>query len=106
MLHATRPRLAGSVAFAAQHGPTDLRMKWNLIVLSTIVTDDVKASRGLIADGSFFRAAFRAALWGHHIALVEHFLFLFGKQKNLLTLHTRNFDIRHRSSPIFLNKKG
>jgi hypothetical protein len=98
--------LAGGMTFAAQYGAADLRMEWNLVVLSAIVANDIEALRGFVAHDSFFRAAFRAALRGHHIALVEHFLFLFGKQKDLLTLHTRNFYIRHRSSPIVLNKNG
>lgn len=85
---------------AAQHRPPHFRMKRNLIVLSAIVANDIVAFRRILAYGSFFGAALWAALGRHHIALVEHLLLLFGKQKDLLTLHTRNFYIRHRSSPI------
>jgi hypothetical protein len=75
-------------------------MEWDLVVLSAIVANDIEAFRSVIAHDGFLRAALRAALGRHHIALVKHLLLLFGKQKDLLTLHTRNFYIRHRSSPI------
>jgi hypothetical protein len=89
-------RLAGRVTLAAKHGSPYLGMKRNLVMLSTVVAHDVKSSGRIVAAGRFFGPALRATLRRHHIALVKHLLFLFGKQEDLFTLHTRNFYIRHR----------
>jgi hypothetical protein len=70
-------------------------LKRNLIVLAAMVADDLEFGRRIIARDGFFRAAFRASLRRHHIALVENFLFFFREKKNFLALDTRDFDIRH-----------
>jgi len=75
-------------------------MERNLIVLSAIVANDVKSFSIIICRGSFLASTFCATLGSHHVALVEHLLLLFGKQEDLFTLHTRDFNVRHRSSPL------
>jgi len=90
------PRLACGVAFAAQYRPADLGMKRDLVMFSAVVANDIKPLRSLVAGCGFFGPAFCTTLRRHHIALVKHLLLLFSEQKDLLTLHTRNFNIRHR----------
>jgi hypothetical protein len=68
-------------------------------MLAAMVADNVKAFGSIVTSGCLFRAAPGTPLRRHHIALVKHFLLFFGEEKDLLTLNTRNFDIRHRSSP-------
>jgi hypothetical protein len=84
------------MTFAAQNGASDLRLKRHLIVFAAVVADDLETLRRVFTGRRFFRAAFQAPLRRHHIALVKYFLFLFGEKKDLLTLNTRNFQIRHR----------
>ena len=91
------PRLACGVAITAKHRPADLWMERHVVVLSAVVADDLETLVGVIGNSSgLFTTTLGTALRGHHIALVEHLLFLFSEQKNLLTLHTRNFYVRHR----------
>lgn len=71
-------------------------MKWYLIVLSTVIANDVEALWRIVADRSLFGSALGTTLRRHHIALVKHLLFFFGEQKDLFTLHTRDLYIRHR----------
>ena len=71
-------------------------MKRHVIVLSAIVADNIKSLMGIVGDSRFLGAAFGAALRRHHITLVKHILFLFSEQKDLLALHTRDLNIRHR----------
>ena len=90
-------RLACGMTVAAKHRSSDLWMKRYVVVLSAIVADDLETLVGVIRHGCrLFTSALGTTLRRHHIALVEHLLFLFSKQKNLLTLHTRNFYVRHR----------
>ena len=94
-LSESRPRPAGFVTVAAQNRATDFRLKWNLIVASAIVADDLIALGGIITFGCFFRPALRTALWGHHVPLVKDLLLLFGEKEGLFTLNARGFDVRH-----------
>jgi len=92
-----RTGLAGGVAFAAEYGAANLWMKGHVVMLAAIVADDVKALWRIVTyDRRLFSSAFCTALRRHHIALVKHLLLFFSEQKDLLTLHTRDFDIRHR----------
>jgi hypothetical protein len=97
VLRPARSRLAGRMALATKHGPSNLWMERDLIMLTAIIANYIEAFRRVFAAAGcrLFRAAFCATLWGHHIALVEHLLFLFCEQKDLLTLNTRNFYVRH-----------
>jgi hypothetical protein len=71
-------------------------MERHMIVFAAIVTNDLKAFlRIVVVTGRFFRPAFSTTLRRHHIALIEHLLFLFREQKDLLALHTRDFYVRH-----------
>jgi hypothetical protein len=73
-----------------------------MVVLAAMIADDLETLGRIFRRRCLFRTAFRAALRGHHITLVEHLLFFFGKKKDLLTLNTRDFNIRHRSSSYFV----
>ena len=84
------------MAFAAKNGPADLRMKRDLVVLAAIVANYVEPFWGFVIHACLLRATFCTTLRRHHVALVKHLLFLFSEQKDLLTLHTRNFYVRHR----------
>jgi hypothetical protein len=96
-LRPMRTGLAGSMAFAAKYGSADLWMKRNMIVLTAMIANNVKALGRVFAVYSrLFRSAFRTTLRRHHIALVKHLLLFFREQKDLLTLHTRDLGIRHR----------
>jgi hypothetical protein len=64
-------------------------------MLAAMIAYDVKTLWRIFGPGRLFRAAFRAPLGRHHIALVKHFLFFFREKENFLTLNTRNFNIRH-----------
>ena len=92
------------MTFAAKDRTADLGMERNLVVLAAIVADDVKPFSIIICRSSFLASTFCATLGSHHVALVEHLLLLFGKHEDLFTLHTRNFYVRHRSSPLAKNK--
>jgi hypothetical protein len=101
-----RTGLTGGVAFAAEYGAANLWMKGDVVMLAAIVAYDVKALWSMVTyDRRLFSSAFSAALRSHHIALVKHLLFFFGEQKDLLTLHTRDFDIRHRCFLLVQNKR-
>lgn len=91
-------RLTRCVTLAAKHRTSDLWMKWHLIVLSAVIADDVETLWRVvtISGRCFFGTTLSTTLRRHHIALVEHLLFLFSKQEDLFTLHTRNFYVRHR----------
>ncbi|HEY2865512.1 MAG TPA: hypothetical protein VGJ02_00345 [Pyrinomonadaceae bacterium] len=89
-------RLARGVTLTAEHGPADFGMERDLVVLPAVIADYVETLGSILADARFLRSAFGTALRRHHVALIEHLLFLFREQKDLLTLHTRNFYIRHR----------
>jgi hypothetical protein len=71
-------------------------MKWNLVVLSAIVTHYIESLWSIVIGGRLFCSALGTTLGRHHIALVKHLLFLFSEQKDLLALHTRDLNIRHR----------
>lgn len=85
-------------AFFAEDRAPDFWLKGHVVMLTAMIADDLETLRRIFRCGCLFRTAFRAALRGHHITLVEHLLFFFGKKKDLLTLNTRDFNIRHRSS--------
>jgi hypothetical protein len=89
-------RLTGGVAFTAKHGAADFGMKRHVVMLSAIVTHDIKPFVSVVRDSRFLGTALCAALRRCHIALVKHILFLFSEQKDLLALHTRDLNIRHR----------
>jgi len=89
-------RLTGSVTLTAEHGTPDFWVEWYLVVLSAIVANNIKPFMSVVSDSRFFGTALGAALRRHHIALVKHILFLFSEQKDVLALHTRNLNIRHR----------
>ena len=84
------------MTFTAKNGSPDLGMERDLVMLSAIVTNDIETLWRIVTCRGFFGSAFGATLRSHHIALVKHLLFLFGEQKDLFTLHTRNFYVRHR----------
>jgi hypothetical protein len=83
------------VTLAAKHCSAHLGLEWHLVVLPAIVANDLESLRRLVTLACFFRPAFRATLWGHHVALVKHFLFLFGKQESLLALNAHCLNVRH-----------
>jgi hypothetical protein len=64
-------------------------------VLTAIIANDVKSFVGVVGHGGFLSTALGTTLRRHHIALVEHLLFLFSEQKNVFTLHTMDLYIRH-----------
>lgn len=80
-----------------QNGTADFRLEWNLIVLTAVIADDLKAGRSIFATHYLLRAAFQATLRSGQVSLIEGFLFFFGKEKRLFTLHASGFDIRHIS---------
>jgi len=67
----------------------------HLVVLAAVVTDDLETLWRILGDCGFFRAAFGAPLRRHHISLVKHLLIFFREHKDVLTLNTRNFYVRH-----------
>ena len=74
-------------------------MKRDMVVLSAIVTNDLKAFWCISYDHrGLFSSTFRASLRRHHIALIESLLLFFREYENLSTLHTRDLNIRHRLS--------
>lgn len=89
-----RPR--SLVAIAAKHRSAHFGLKRNLILFAAMITDDLETRRSVLPRRRLFRTAFLAPLWGCHVSLVERLLLLFCKEKRLLTLHARSFDIRHR----------
>lgn len=90
-----RPRAAGFVTVFAEDRTADLWLKRNRVVLAAIITDDLKPRRCVDTLRCLLRPASRTALRSHHIALVKSLLILFGKDKYVSTLNTRNFNIRH-----------
>src|SRR5437763_738420 len=97
-----RSRLTGRMAFFAEHGASNLWVKWYLVVLAAIIANYVKALwRDVARHSRLFSPALCTALWRHHIALVKHLLFFFCEQKDLFTLNTRNFYVRHRCTLLF-----
>ena len=95
-------RFACIEAFAAQNFAPDFWLKRHVIVFAAVVADDFKFFRCITARCRLFRAAFRASLRRHHIALVKNFLIFFREKKNFLALNTRDFNIRHRFfSPLY-----
>lgn len=84
------------MTFATQNGASDFWMERYLVVLSAVITNDIETLWRIVTCRGFLGSAFCATLRSHHIALVKHLLFLFGEQKDLFTLHTRNFYVRHR----------
>lgn len=89
-------RPARFVTLLTQHRAADLWLERHSVVFAAVVANDLKPLWRIVAHRSALRPAARASLRGHHIALVKLLLVLFGKKKDLLALHTRNFDIRHR----------
>ena len=83
----------------AKHRAADLWLKWYRVVLAAIIADDLKPSGRIFAQGCFFRAAFRAPLRRHHIALVKLLLLFLGKKKDLAALYTGYFGIGHVGTP-------
>jgi len=72
-----------------------------MIVLPTMVAEDLEPFWSVTALGSFFRTAFSAPLRSHHIALVKNLLFLFGEKESLFALNASVLDVRHMIfSPI------
>ena len=88
-------RPAGLVTITTQNSATDFRLKWNLIMASAIVADDLVALRSVFTFGYFLRPALRTALRRHHVPLVKDLLLLFGEKEGLFTLNARGFDVRH-----------
>jgi hypothetical protein len=97
-----RPGFTRVKAFFAEDRAPDFWLKGNVVVLAAMIANDLETLRRIFRCRRLFRAAFRAALRGHHITLIEHLLFFLGKKKDLLTLNTRDFNIRHRSSSFFV----
>jgi hypothetical protein len=89
-------RLTGGVTLTAEYRTPDFWVEWNLVVLSAIVANNIKPFVSVVSNSRFFGTAFGAALRRHHVALVKHILFFFSEQKDLLALHTRDLNIRHR----------
>jgi hypothetical protein len=87
------------MTFAAKDGPSNLRLKGDLVMLPAVVTDDLESFRNVVALSNFSRAALCAALRGHHVALVKDLLFLFSEKEGLFALHARCFDVRHKFAP-------
>ena len=83
------------MTLAAEDSSADLRLKRNLVMLTAIITDDLKSLLRLIAFRRLPRPAFRTSLGRHHVALVEDLLFFFSEEKRLLTLNADRFDVRH-----------
>ena len=90
-------RAAGFVTFAAKDRPTDLGLKWYLIVFPAMVTNDLELCRSILADSGLFRTAFCAPLRRHHVALVKYLLLFLGKQKRFFALNANGLNIRHCS---------
>ena len=86
------------VAIATKNGPADLRLKRDLIVLTTVITDDLESLRCIFSNTCLLCPALWTPLWGHQISLVKDLLFLFGKKKSLLALHADSFNIGHRTN--------
>jgi hypothetical protein len=83
------------MTFTTENRPTDLWLKRNLVVLSAVVANDLKALSCIITVNGFFRTAFCTALRRHHVPLVKDFLFLLGEKKRLFTLNASGLDVRH-----------
>jgi hypothetical protein len=83
------------VTFAAQDRAPDLWLEWNLVMLPAVVADDLKTLAHLVPGNCLLRAAFRASLRGHHIALVKYLLLLFGKKERFFALNASSLDVRH-----------
>ena len=88
------------MTITAKHRPADLWMERHVVVLSAVVADDLETLVSIIGDSrGLFTTTFCTALRGHHIALVEHLLFLFSEKKDLSTLNAWNLKIRHAFPP-------
>jgi hypothetical protein len=83
------------MTLAAKNGTAKLWLERNLIVLATVIADDIETLWSVVAKRGFFRTALGTPLRRHHVALVKNLLFLFGEKKNILALNTRNLNIRH-----------
>jgi len=83
------------MAFAAQDRPSDLRLKGHLIVFPAMIANYFETLSRIIGYGLFLRPTLRAPLRRRHVPLIEHLLFLFGKEESFLTLNTSNIGIRH-----------
>lgn len=88
------------MAFTAEHSTPHFWLERDLIVLTTIVTNDLESLRSVLRFGDLSRATLRAALGRHHVPLVKDLLLFFGEQEGLFTLNARGFDVRHYFSPF------
>jgi len=95
------------MALATKHRSPDLWLKWNLIVLTAIVADDLETLRCIVTLTGLLRPAFCAPLRRHHVALVKDLLLLFGEKEGLFTLNARGLYVRHMVVSLYLRiKKG
>ena len=90
------PRFAGVKTVSTQNRASDFRLERNVVVLAAVVADDLVFGRRVFRRRRFFRAAARTPLRRHHIALVKNSLLFFREKENILALHTRHFNVRHR----------
>jgi len=86
------------VALFTKNGTPYFRLKGNLIAFATIVTYDIETFRSVFGNRGFFGPALGASLRWRHIALIKHFLVLFGEQERLPALNTRDLYIWHISA--------
>jgi hypothetical protein len=83
------------MTFAAEDRTADFWLKWHLVALTAVVANYFETLRRILGRRGLLRTTFGASLRRHHITLIEHFLVLFCEHKNVLTLNTRNFNVRH-----------
>jgi hypothetical protein len=83
------------VAFFAHYGTPYFWLKRNSIVLPAVVADYLITSRSIRPERGLFRTAFWTPLRLHHVPLIEHFLFFFGKDEDLFALNAWNFNVWH-----------
>jgi hypothetical protein len=94
------------VTVATKDGAPDLWLEGNLVVFTAMIADYLEAFRRLIACRGFFRAAFRAPLGCHQIALVKDLLFLLSKYERLFALDADYFDVGHRNTSLIPSMIG
>jgi hypothetical protein len=91
-------RAAGFVAVFAHYRSPDLWLKRDGIVPAAIVAYDLIPGRSVLTHPGFFRAALRAPLRGHHIALVKYLLVFFAEDKVVAALNARDLNVGHNVS--------
>lgn len=94
------------VTVAAQYGTAGLRLKRHLIMLATVIADDLKPFWCILSGCRFFCTALSTPLRSHQIFLVKCILFPFSKKKRFFALNTDSFNVGHRNTSLIPSISG